>query len=131
MKLDWATGITQIRWALPSEKIRTSPAAIYRKTGVMILNPAYKGKMSKEQWFFIMLHELGHMVLQTTNEKAVDRWAFIQYAKRGHSLREAAKALTSTYPIENEDQLERARLQVVRALNFQNTTPRPIRSIKL
>jgi hypothetical protein len=97
----------------------------------MILNPAYKGIMSKEQWYFIMLHEMGHMALQTTNEKAVDQWAFLQYAKRGHSLREAAKALISTFPIENEDQLERANLQVQRALHFQNTTPRPKRAIQL
>ncbi len=115
----WAKGITQVRWASPGEPIGKSPAAVYRQTGVVILNPAFRHRLTASQWYFILLHEWAHLALQSADERAVDALAFREYAKRGYSLREAVRALTRSFPFTSHEQLDRANIQLARAKAFQ------------
>jgi hypothetical protein len=129
--MQWAPGVLAVRWANRNDRIGNSPAAVYRRSGVVVLNPSYKGRLTPQEWCFILLHEMGHIVLQTSNEKAVDEWAFAQYASRGHSLKASVNALLKSFSFTNPEQIERANLQYQRALHFQKTTPRPQQIIKL
>lgn len=124
----WAPGITQIRWATSSDPIGKSPAAVYRRSGVVVLNPAFADKLNADQWLFILLHEAGHLALQSQDEKAVDEWAFAQYAALGKSLKSAVQSLTRGLPFTNAEQLERANLQFIRALEHQKKFPTPTRT---
>jgi hypothetical protein len=123
--MQWADHVTEVRWADHRDRIGKSPAAVYRATGVIVLNPVFRYKLKPAEWYFILLHEAGHIALKSSNEKAVDAWAFNQYVKRGHSLKAAVKALITSFSFDTFEQLERANLQYQRALNFQQTTSRP------
>jgi len=67
---------------------------------------------------FVMLHEMGHVVLQTTNEIEADAWAFKQYADLGLPLSESVKALTRILSPSNPDHNQRMYLQLQRALKY-------------
>lgn len=123
-------------------KIKGSIAAVSRATGEMFLNmPMIQqlkaaGIIDKEGEVltFIMLHEAGHVVLNTSDEKAVDNWAFWQYVNAGNplscfswgvnggtkSLKKSIYALTRILKFEKAEDFERARLQLERALKFDN-----------
>jgi len=67
---------------------------------------------------FIMLHEMAHVVLQTTDEIEADAWAFNQYAKLGLPLSESVKALTRILNPRSPEHNERMYLQLQRALKY-------------
>ncbi len=69
----------------------------------------------KEIVLFIMLHELGHFVLKSSDEEAVDRWAFRQYAKTGNSLEKAFKAVSGILHVSNPAHADRIKRQFYRA----------------
>lgn len=89
-----------------------------RKTGELQINVPVWEKLSKDQQRFVELHEEGHLVLQTTNELAADRYAFDKYAKEGHSLKTAVKTLTGV--LQNKPtHLLRSYAVLKQAENFQ------------
>jgi hypothetical protein len=95
-----------------------SPAAVNRRTGVMLINSSALNNMSRDQLFFIMLHEMGHLVLQTSDELAVDKWAHQQYLRTGKSLKQSVYAMTQQLNFSSPEHYERAQLQLQRALSF-------------
>lgn len=107
----WAPGITAIKYAA----LGATPASINRETGVMYLNPQYKGKLTQDQWYFIILHELGHLRLQTRNEMEADRWAHEQYMKEGRSLKNSVYALSDLLTFNKPEDMRRVYAQLVRA----------------
>ena len=52
-----------------------SPARVHRPTGTVYLTPLFYKKYTPQQQRFIILHELGHYVNQTTDESEADRFA--------------------------------------------------------
>lgn len=65
---------------------------------------------------FVILHELGHAVLNTGDEIAVDRWAFRQYSKTDLPLDGAVFALSRVLdPLNNDEHADRVRRQFYRA----------------
>lgn len=139
-----STGITAILEVDEATfpKIKGSIAAVSRTTGQMFLNmPMIQqlkaaGVIDKEGEVltFIMLHEAGHVALDTSDEKAVDDWAFWQYVNSGNplscfawgvncgsrSLKKSIYALTRILKFEKAEDFERATLQLERALKFDN-----------
>ncbi len=108
----WAPGITAIEHADLGE----SPAAVNRETGVMYINPNFK--LTSDQWYFIMLHEMGHLKEQTKDELTADAWAHKQYLKESkRSLKESVFALTDLLTFQKDEDFIRARYQLERAKN--------------
>jgi hypothetical protein len=77
------------------------------------LNPRYK--LNGDQWYFIMLHELGHLKKQTKNELEADKWAHEQYLKEGGSLKESVYSLTDLLNYNKPEDMLRAKAQLQRA----------------
>jgi hypothetical protein len=101
--------------------LKGSIAGVDHKTGVMFLNrPMIDMKLTKDQVFFIMLHEMGHLVLGTRDEEAVDEWAHREYLKRGYSLKQSVYALTRILRFNRDEDLRRANAQYRRALAYDN-----------
>jgi hypothetical protein len=112
----WARGITAIKKADLGE----SPAAVNRETGVMYVNPAFK--LTQDQWYFIMLHELGHIKEQTKDELKADAWAHKQYLKEPKSLKQSVFALTDLLSFAKEEDYTRAQMQLIRAQKADSKT---------
>jgi len=109
----WARGITEII-DVPTLPNGT-PAMVNRRTGVMYRNMSVFRRMPKSHQMFVMLHEMAHVVLQTTNEESADAWAFKQYADMGYPLSESVKALTRILNPNLRDHNQRMYLQLKRA----------------
>lgn len=105
----WAPGITAIKHA----DLGDSPAAVNRETGVMYVNPSFK--LNSDQWYFIMLHELGHIKQKTKNELEADAWAHKQYLKENKSLKQSVFALTDLLTFNKPEDYVRAKMQLQRA----------------
>lgn len=95
-----------------------SPAQVNRRTGVMYRNMQAFRRMPKSHQMFVMLHEMAHVVLQTTDEVAADAWAFKKYADMGYPLSESVKALTRILNPNLRDHNQRMYLQLQRALKY-------------
>lgn len=117
-KQRWARGITDIKLVTD---LGSTPASVDRETGVVYINNKLRSRISPDKWLFILLHELGHLVLQTSDEKEVDAWAFDQYARQGGKLSESVHALTKVLNFSSTEHLERANLQLRRAQLFDKT----------
>ncbi len=102
--------------------LKGSIAGVDRETGVMYLNAPMVRMMglSKDAIFFIMLHEMGHLVLQTSDEKEVDAWAHREYLRRGYSPRQSIFALTRILRFNKREDFERGMAQLERAKKFDN-----------
>lgn len=69
---------------------------------------------------FIILHELGHAVLNTGDEIAVDRWAHRQYDKMKLPLDQSVFALSEVLaPLDDPEHSERVIRQFYRAKHKQ------------
>lgn len=108
----WATGITKI-YTVPD--LGNTPARVNRRTGEMYLSLRHMLPLPPDIRLFIMLHEMGHVVLQTEDEERVDAWAFDQYVKQGKSLKASVKALTQILDGNNPEHYDRMYLQLQRA----------------
>lgn len=119
-----AKGITQIK-ILPSSAIiegvrqlGKTPATVNRRTGVLYLNSDLINLLNEDQLFFVMLHEMAHVVLHNNNddkglsskklkelyrkrEKEADDWAFNRYKKTGRSLTDSVLVLSKMFKADN------------------------------
>ena len=111
----WAKEITRVEW-VPT--LGDTPARVNRKTGVMYLSMSHMLPLPKEIRLIIMLHEMAHVELQTTDEEACDAWAFKKYADMGYSLTAAVKATTRVLNDQNPEHLRRMQLQLQRAIEY-------------
>ena len=111
----WAKEITKIT-KVPD--LGGTPARVNRRTGEMYISMKHMQALPKEHRLFIMLHEMGHVVLQSTDEARVDDWAFKQYADMGYSLKASVKALTRVLNDENPEHAWRMYLQLERAKEY-------------
>jgi hypothetical protein len=111
---------------VPGTRIKNSPAAVNRGTGVLLLNQDTWHTFSPDQQAFIRYHEEGHLVLNTTSELSADGYAFEKMMSEGRSLQACVKALTELLT-ESEGHRLRALVMLNRAkawdfINKKNTT---------
>lgn len=93
-----------------------------KRATVKLAQDLLNGK-SKEEIIFTILHEIAHAVLNTSDERACDRWAFRQYAKGGYSMKKAVFAISKQLdPVGNGEHSDRTVRQFYRAKhqNFLN-----------
>lgn len=81
--------------SVPGHRIKNSPAAVNRRTGVLMLNRDKWPGLPDNTKAFIRYHEEGHLVLDTTNELSADAYAFQKMMAEGRSLKDCVHALTS------------------------------------
>lgn len=71
-----------------------TPARCNRRTGEIWINDSVWKDIEPQHRLFILLHELGHIELNTSNEKAVDEFAYKYYIQMGYPLTESIKSLS-------------------------------------
>lgn len=71
-----------------------TPARCNRRTGEIWINESVWRDIEPQHRLFILLHELGHIELNTSNEIAVDNFAYNHYIQMGYPLTESVKALS-------------------------------------
>ncbi|MCO5232853.1 MAG: hypothetical protein LC105_05425 [Chitinophagales bacterium] len=93
-----------------------NPATVNRRTGEMYVSAKIWKQMTPDQRLFMMLHEEGHVILQTTNEFEADRYAFEQYIRTGRSLKHLVSALTHFLDSTNPEHIQRAQSLLAMAI---------------
>lgn len=87
----------------------------YKKAIIKIARDQFAGYDYPTR-LFIILHEIGHAVLNTGCEKTVDRWAFKQFAKTNNKLKGSVFALSRVLnPVASNEHSERVKNQFYRA----------------
>lgn len=89
-----------------------TPASSRISTGEIFINPEKFWKLSPDERLFILLHEAGHIILDTKDELKVDAWAHEEYTKLDGSLKHSISAF------EGMDISERQIQQMKRALHY-------------
>ncbi|WP_416437902.1 hypothetical protein [Phnomibacter sp. MR] len=105
------TSVTVTKWD------SVSPARVNRKTGALYLNKPIWDKLSSDAKAFVYFHEKGHVVLDSTDEMEVDKYAFDEYAKTGRSLKNAVRSLTEVLSGKSSQHLDRANAVLAYAIN--------------
>lgn len=96
-----------------------SPARVDRSSGEIFINARLWKNLPFAHRLFILLHEFGHVALDTSDELAVDEFAHRLYMEMGYPLSESVKALTQVLKYDdNGQQLERTKHQLTRAQQF-------------
>ena len=97
----------------------TSPALADLQEGVITVNTPVFNKYDDFTKRYILLHEKGHIRLNTFNEIAADSYAFDALAgTEPYSLRNSVKALQTALPFTHPVHDERLRNQIIRALEW-------------
>lgn len=92
-----------------------SPARCNRSTGEIWINDSVWLGIKPAHRLFILLHELGHIHLNTSDELAVDKFASHHYIKMGYSLNESVKSLSRILTGTSPQHIDRVRNQIERA----------------
>jgi hypothetical protein len=97
----------------------TSPALADLHARVITVNTPVFNRYDDFTKRYILLHEKGHIKLNTFNEMAADNYAFDSLAgTEPYSLRNSVKALQTALPFTHPAHDERLRQQVIRALRW-------------
>ncbi len=102
------------------DDLGSTPATVNRRTGEMYISARRWRTMTPDQRLFMILHEYGHVELQTTDEFEADRYALDHYAYTGRSLKNAVGALTEVLSGDNPEHVDRAVMQLRRAKKKTN-----------
>ncbi len=98
----------KIKAIIPADDLGTTPARVLRKSGIVFINRNIWNKLSEPAKKFILLHEEGHHVLDTSNELKADEYAFYRYAgSEKYSLKNTLKTITQTLDTSRPDHQER------------------------
>lgn len=108
------SGITTVHHGDFSKK-STSPAFCNRSTGELYINTPYFERLNRNQQFYVLLHELGHIALQTEDENKADAYASEIYLKKGYPLSESVKALSKVLKFNKQGDYDRLQNQFNRA----------------
>lgn len=97
-----------------------TPARCNKRTGEIFINDSIWYDIEPQYRLFILLHEYAHILLQSSDEKKVDAWAFDKYISMGYPLTESVKALSTVLSGNNPEHYERTFLQLQRAKAINN-----------
>jgi hypothetical protein len=111
------SGITAVHKGDFSSK-STSPAFCNRSTGELYINTPYFERLNRNQQFYVLLHELGHIALQTEDENKADAYASEIYTKKGYPLSESVKALSKVLKFNKQGDYIRLQNQFNRAAEY-------------
>lgn len=95
-----------------------SPAFCNRATGELYINTPVFESFNKNQQFYFIAHEMGHLDLQTENEEAADKYASDLYLKKGLPLSDSVKALTRALKFDKKSDFDRLTNQFNRSANY-------------
>ncbi|MFZ4398877.1 MAG: hypothetical protein ACOYO1_02490 [Bacteroidales bacterium] len=95
-----------------------SPAFCNRATGELYINTPVFESFNKNQQFYFIAHEMGHLDLQTENEEAADKYASDLYLKKGLPLSDSVKALTRALKFDKQSDFDRLTNQFNRSANY-------------
>lgn len=84
-----------------------TPAAVNRKTGVLYINPSLFGKLTDASQNFVIAHEYGHLINNTSNEKAADDYALWRQIGLGEDSIDVLRSFYDAMPFKTKDQVER------------------------
>lgn len=90
-----------------SGKLISSPARIEKATGKIETNASIISKYTIPVLMFILLHEISHVFLETSDEFAADELAIYVYNGLGFPEIEAMYAFTKVFTDENQEQKRR------------------------
>lgn len=97
-----------------------TPARTHRSSGKVWLNVDFMGKIPPHYWDFIIAHEEGHIVHNTTCEHKADAHASAAYfMKYPHAPHGSIDALQNVLPMNNREQHERVKKQIDRVAAFE------------
>lgn len=111
-------GITKVYFV---EDLGRTPACCLRSTGECWVSLKHWRTLPLEHKIFILLHENEHIVLDSSDELAVDAGAHKKYMAMGYSLTESIKALTRVLSYTTNEHHARTREQMVRATVYDIT----------
>jgi LPXTG-motif cell wall-anchored protein len=74
--------------------IEGTPARVNHKTGYIFVSKAHFDKLEPVYREFVLAHEEGHLVLNTSNEEAADQYAVNKLLKKGYPLSKIMQSLT-------------------------------------
>jgi hypothetical protein len=86
-----ADHVTKITWVPRLDK--GSPGMTNHRTGEVFLSKEALRGIPDDYLYIVLLHEEGHLVLNTIDEEEADAYAFKRYADMGFKLDDAEKAL--------------------------------------
>lgn len=92
-----------------------TPARCNRKTGEIWINDQVWRTISPEHRVFILLHEYGHIMLDSSDELAVDEYAMKLYISLGYSLTDSVKSLSRVLTGKSDQHVQRVQNQYNRA----------------
>lgn len=96
-----------------------TPARVNRFTGEILINKRKWKKLPESTKKFILAHEKGHYILNTSDEFAADEYAFKQFAgTERKSLKKSIKAMDDVFSFTSPEQYERLNAQIKRALTY-------------
>lgn len=99
-----------------------TPARVNRITGELYINMSRWREIEKEEHrVFIVLHELAHVILNSSDEQEVDQLAFVMYTRLGYSLKESVRALSAVLSGNSPAHYWRVYLQLERAKMYDYT----------
>ncbi|HNA38721.1 MAG TPA: hypothetical protein PLR84_04385 [Chitinophagales bacterium] len=111
---------TSVKYVNEFPNGNNSPAAVNRKTGELFINKKRWSNIKAEHRVFILLHELAHCILDTSDEMAVDALAHTWYLQLGYSLSESVFALTKVLHADSDMNKKRSWAQYTRAKEIDN-----------
>lgn len=94
-----------------------TPARI-DSAGNLFLNADMWPNLDANQRMFVMLHEEGHLALDTSNEKLVDAYAWKKYEQLGYPISGSVLALSRNLSGRSSEHQERVLAQLKRALSY-------------
>ena len=84
-----------------------SPAFCNRDTGELYINTPIFDQYNKNEKFFFLLHEMGHLELNTSDEMLADKFASDIYLQKGYPLTDSIKAMTQVLKFKKHQDYER------------------------
>ena len=92
-----------------------TPARCNRRTGEIWINDSVWYTIPPAHRMFILLHEYGHIQLNTSDELAVDAFASKLYVQMGYSLTDSVKSLSRVLTGKSPQHIQRVAMQLKRA----------------
>lgn len=84
-----------------------TPAAVNRKTGVLYINPNYFNGLTNASKNFVIAHEYGHLINNSSNEKNADDYALWKQIGLGNDSIDVLKSFYDAMPFTTDEQVER------------------------
>ena len=113
-----AKGITKVYYGDYTKINYTSPAFCNKQSGELYINVPIYAKFNQNERYYILLHELGHIVLNTNDELKADEYASTIYLKKGYSLTDSVKALGHALKYNKNEDYIRTLRQFERAKKY-------------